>query len=736
MPDTFVRTHLGRPMLHIDGRPHPLPTYSPRGWVEQPFRQATPRFFPHGMGAYFLCVPRDRTAGDYFATPFWQGDTITSQPMGEPEFALDKQARVIREGDPGAYFIVRYGPYEPQSWRDLHRDQLVVNEAGQLLQTPSLASDLYWQHSAQFGRVVIQYCESRPWNDRIIGYWFGLRVEGSHEPLFSHWLFDHSPVMRSRWRQFLAEKYRDVERLRDAHGTPSLTFDNVPLPSDRLRGPVLDVSARLYWLNARENQPLRDYLLLTRDLFHAGFRTIAAAMREQERALVIQRAFLYDAFKQTMAGWDNFGFFAPNESWPLAFAEQLAGAGHIDVADLFGAEGFDGIITPHDYQVRGVGGVFEPEGCIDSAVLRGKIFLCEMDTRTFCGKDHYGRAENLREFEAVTWRNLATALTRGFNAYWMDLHEDWFATPEIHAVIARQVQVIKESLDWPHQDVPGIAVVLDDAAVLETNGNGAVYNETIMWEWKQGLARCGVPHRIYMLQDLELPNFPAHRLFYFPNLHRVDDARLDLLRRRVFRDGQVVLWGPGSGISDGKTLDPGHAQRLTGFSFDFWPVNYPRRTLISRFDHPITAGLPADTVIGSSASYGPLLFPTDGTPLGIAWTKQGRNHVGLACKTMDGWSSVFTAAAPLPAALWRNLARFAGLHVYTEENDILLADGAIVALHSLKSGPRRIALPGRFDVTDVVTGSSIGRELEAITFDLRAPETRVFRLVQPAPGHA
>ena len=36
-------------------------------------------------------------------------------------------------------------------------------------------------------------------------------------------------------------------------------------------------------------------------------------------------------------------------------------------------------------------------------------------------------------------------------------------------------------------------MILDDHAVLETNGAGNYHNEAVMWEQRMGLARCGVP---------------------------------------------------------------------------------------------------------------------------------------------------------------------------------------------------------------------------------------------------
>ena len=703
--EVLVAPYNGRPTVFIDGKPNPLVAYSPvAGRRMELFKKQTQRFFSHKMGAYFVSIPSAKK-GEWGDGPFWVGDEVGSEPLVEPNFSLDEVVQTIIKGDPDAFLIIRDIPAEPSTWRAMHPGQLVVNETGERLPVPSLASDLYWQMAARHGAAVVKYCQSRPWADRIIGYWDGLRMEGTHEPLARHWLFDNGPAMAKAW---------------------NARYPGRPLPKDKLRGSVPDVSNLLYWQDAAGNLELRDYLLLSRDLFQAGARQIMQAMQEATQG---KQFLVYDALKQSMLGWSNHGFFDACFGWPLAYSETMAGSGHMNVADLLDAPGFDGLITPHDYQARGIGGVYEPEGAVDSMILRGKLFFSEMDTRSYTGKDINFPARDDREFAAITWRNLATSWTRGFNSYYMDVYEDWFASEGIHSIIQRQTEVMKESIEWPHETMPGIAMILDDTAVLETNGAGNFFNEAIMWEQKMGMARSGVPYRIYLLDDLKLSNFPRHRAFYFPNLFRVDAKRLALLKEKVFRDGNVVLWGPGSGISDGGKTGGESASKLTGFTFDYLPVNYQRRTLITNFEHPITRGLRADTIIGGPLSYGPLLFPKDGVSLGEAWTKGGRLESGLAVKEMDGWHSVFTTTVPLPADLWRGLARFAGAHVYSETNDVLMADKSVVALHSIQSGRKRIALPGRFTVHDVISGEEISRDANEIVFDLKAPETRVFRLI-------
>jgi hypothetical protein len=146
-----------------------------------------------------------------------------------------------------------------------------------------------------------------------------------------------------------------------------------------------------------------------------------------------------------------------------------------------------------------------------------------------------------------------------------------------------------------------------------------------------------------------------------------------------------------------------------------------------------------------------MLLPVDGdgTELGAAWISRGNPYqVGLAVKefgrgaTGNGaagargpgdYASVFTAAVQLPADLWRSLARYAGAHVYLEDNDVLMAAERVVGVHSLKSGPRCLHLPGPCRVHDLVTGQLYAQRTAQIEWGLDAPQTALFGL-EPVAG--
>ncbi len=725
MTTATVTRYRGKPVLAVDGEPIPFNAYSP-STIPDLFYTQTARFFDHDTRVFFINVPRaDAGDGDFFATPFWHGNTLSPSPLLQAVTpSLDEQAVFILNHRPDAYLFVRFPNWEPASWRALHGDELFVGEDGQAIQCPSLASTRYRDDIARYVDAVVQHCDGQPWADRVVGFWTGMRFEGTHEPLLTRKFYDHSPRFLNAWRGFLRQRYGSDAALREAYADASVTLNTVTYPPDAITGDFFQAPLG--------NAPYRDYLTLCRDLFAGQVTALCEAHLRANADGEHRRVFLLDTLKLPMQGWDNASFFDEAAAFPTAYHDMLAGSGHTDAAHLLDTPGLDGLITPHDYQNRGLGGPYEPEGPADSCALRGKLFLCEMDTRSYTGADGpvFGSANDPDGFAALTWRNVAASLTRGFHSYYMDVHTNWFADAPLHDVIHRQMQITADDLHREHADVPGIAVVLDDAAPLETNGSGAFAHDAVFWTLRDSLARCGVPVRTYLLRDLAHSQLPDHRVFYFPNLFKVDIERLELINRHVLGRNRVIVWGPGSGISDGHTLSPDHAARLTGFAFDMLAGNVQRRIMFHDFDHPLTRVLQATPTVTTAVPFGPALFPTDGHPLARAWTRQGRNLSGLAAKALEHprgpYHSVFTAAIPLPPGFWRNAARLARGHVYCDTPDIVMADTRRLALHCASPGAKTLYLPGPHHVTDLVTGVAVDHPTARIDFIADAATTRLF----------
>jgi hypothetical protein len=90
---------------------------------------------------------------------------------------------------------------------------------------------------------------------------------------------------------------------------------------------------------------------------------------------------------------------------------------------------------------------------------------------------------------------------------------------------------------------------------------------------------------------------------------------------------------------------------------------------------------------------------------------------------------VWSVALPLSPEVLRECARYAGCHVWCEENDVIYASDTLAAIHSVKAGPRTLSLPRACNVRDAVTGRPVGKTPRThIRLRMQSPQTRIFAL--------
>ena len=83
-----------------------------------------------------------------------------------------------------------------------------------------------------------------------------------------------------------------------------------------------------------------------------------------------------------------------------------------------------------------------------------------------------------------------------------------------------------------------------------------------------------------------------HMLGWQHNLFAMDEQRLALLQRQVLTDGRMAIFGPATGISDGKTLSSEWATRLLGMEMELGDKRALHRVIVLG-PRPIAQALPA-----------------------------------------------------------------------------------------------------------------------------------------------
>jgi hypothetical protein len=575
-PSTYsVQQHQGKPVFAADGRPVTLPSYCGCGpaWGEV-WKAACRRFVRHGCRIFWL-MPTGGYNGEWGTTPFWTGPgQIHSPPLPMPDtyIGLDQQARTFIDLTPEARFFVRMMDLPPASWGQAYPDHMLLNCDGHRYESASLASDRYLDELRRFLQALTRHCEAADWAERVIGYVIYPLGEGATQLACEGYLFDQSPVMQQAFRGFLRRKYGTDAALREAWSDPKVTLETAAVLGDadfRRRDP----SVR-FWPEARQVQPERDYFDCQRPLFRRYVRTMIEAFRAVAGP---GKLCGFDGLKGNMLGWMTHPVFSGGK-WKEHYGDQFLATGTTGMAEILDWPELDLIATPHDYRCRWVGFGYDPEGIGDSVYLHGKVMFTEEDQRSHANSERglFGSLEPGEE-EAVLYRNLVASLSKGHQTYPMDVCVGYFEDDGIQRLLARRRDIEADFLDRPRADVPSVVMLVDDQAAAYTDFSAEYNDLAVIRQRIHGMNHCGVPTRTFLWDDLLRDNFPAcHRLFLLPNCYRSDDATLARLREKLFRSGNVVVFGPGSGITDGTTVSPDFAVRLLGLPFELYDYDYPR----------------------------------------------------------------------------------------------------------------------------------------------------------------
>ncbi len=108
----------------------------------------------------------------------------------------------------------------------------------------------------------------------------------------------------------------------------------------------------------------------------------------------------------------------------------------------------------------------------------------------------------------------------------------------------------------------------------------------------------------------------------------------------------------------------------------------------------------------------------------------GIDKPGLVVKRQPGWTSIYSSAPILPAALLRNIARQAGCHIYSGANDVVYANKNFLCVYAPGGGTRTIHLPRKSRVVDLLENTVIADGTKEFPLTL-APGTAVLLRLEP-----
>lgn len=712
-----VKPHNGSPALFLDGRP----VFPAINWVSGP---APDKWDFEGQARKSAAAGIHIYAFDVGKGAEWVGPG-PGRPGDFDLTTVEARFRRVLEADPAALFHLRVylEPGHGDWWEQAHPGECEVLSDGRR-NGMSFASRVWRDEAKAFLRAYIAHFRKIGLDDRVIAYQVGAGHTGEWvkgESSMYAPCGDFSDPMRRYFREWLGGHYRgDIASLRRAwRHAPSVTFETAEVPAAERQ-----LEARLYtFRDPAAEQDVIDYFAALAELCADAVIDLCRTVKEATGGKRLAGAFY--GYLLDLA-W-NGGFFKER---PDSDYSTIQRSGHLGLKKVLASPHVDFLVSPYSYGFRGLGGDSPSMLPAESVRLHGKLLLIEDDTRTHADDQdpNYGRVKTFEDSRTILRRNLAHFLTHGEGAWWALWKVDAIKEPRFDAVLRELRELGEMSMGLDRSSAAEIAVLLDDESFFYETCR---YNLDIPLVFQQrlwGLPRLGAPFDVFLLDDFLSGRLAPYKLYIFLNPFRLDGERRGALARELRRDGRTALWiyAPGY-LKDSPGLE--NMEELTGLRFGAGEQPWGPLVHITDFGHPITKGLARDLSWGTNNKLAPIFHIDDpeARVLGEVVYSQGNCRPGFAVREFRDWRSVYSASPNLPASLLREIARWAGVHIYCGAGDVLYANKSLIGVHTLAGGARTIRLPRRAGtVVDVFTGRAIARDAAEIEVVLEPRSTALF----------
>jgi len=571
----------------------------------------------------------------------------------------------------------------------------------------SYASRAYWEACENAARDLGRFAKQHPEGWRIVA----VTYSGGGCEFFPHWgkgrYSDYSPAFQAGFREWLKVRYGTDERLRAAWKNEKATLADadLPTPAERLRGDWFD-----FYDPAKGEQRI-DFCRYYAEVTTGVITRLAKALKEgsDERF-----------YTRPMAGYQPGGPHFRFHAGP-----------HADFATVLNCPSIDGFFMPHDYRGRGVGGFTAFEIPVASVHLHGKNYITEMDDATHLTSDRDWpciRTETPWQTAQTAKRNIATALCYASGAEFKDWAKGWWEDTETMTVIRQMNRIAQESVHHDRTPISQIAVVVNPRSTMYLRDESQLYQTLNHQQMHMVYPRIGAPHDRVLIDDL--PRARDYKFYIIQDCLHLTDAQRRMLKEVVCRDGKTVLWLYAPGVVGDHGVDVEGVSDLVGMKLAVQHLSGQYRLRLVDGTHPYTRGVvpreyPAEDAIA------PLFHVADPTvtELGRAWHGDIQTtKPAFALKKMPNWTSVYCSVPALPPAVIRNMAREAGVHVYTDNDDFMAANNWLLTICAASDGPRTIYLPSKATVVDALNGETVSRDATSFEADMRYGETRVWKL--------
>lgn len=647
--------------------------------------------------------------------------------------------------DPEAYLIVAMDVRPSKEWLKNHPEEKLINAFGKEGEVISFASKAYENRVNDYLRRLIAFVQSKPYANRVIAYHpmaCGVPDSGMGGVEGNLWqpdrakltVGDYNPQALNAFREWLHAKYGgSVERLRAAWQDKTVTFESArPVRDELLR----EGKKGGVFRDPTEGRMTFDYFEFLPRLLGRFNQVMAKTVKEATGGKAIFMTH-YGYVVEHLRGYNMPGGRFQNNNF--------------DFPEMLNDPNIDIYLGAPNYDFRRAGDPYVLYFPLDSITLNRRQYVADGDYRTFIAAAlDRGRHRSRRETDMVLKRDFASMMIGNSGSWLADMSGGtgrgglgWFLDEGNLGTLKRINEIFTDALKTPRKSASEIAVFISmDTPRYEDAYYAPPLYQNLIQRFLYGQMHImGAPFDVFMMNDLRHPDLRKdYKMYVFINpFYMSDDDRKAV--EALKSGGKTLLWfyAPGY-IDNNRGLSPAHITEVTGIKVAEKPDKERMRCTISSNAHPVTKGLPPGQVyetVGYGNPKSEALHPSAWSPVffvddtnAVVLGNYGDGKPAFAARDFKEWKSVYMAVPYLDAPALRNIARWAGVHLYAEENIVMDADNRFLMVHNGYNDGRKvkIALPNRKKITEIFSGKVVTEGADNFEADMSECDTKVYHM--------
>jgi hypothetical protein len=600
---------------------------------------------------------------------------------------------------------------------------------------PSLASPKYRQLVKQTIEDFIDYADKKGYMDSTIGFEIsGLATEewyyyGFNRGGTSRELAGYSVPTRNAFREWLRARYNNNNAsLQASWNDSSVTFDTATVPSrsarlDRLNSPIYT------FRNVDNKMNVIDFYQFWNDLVTDFIDYCAMVIKNKTNNTKIVGAFY---------------------AYMYEFTFDVAESGQIGFGRFLKSPNLDYVYVTNSYFNRGPGKADQLRAQAYSTQLHNKIWFNSDDTMTVNAphiiaqfnwdaktsksmKINMGYSDTIEKNQWMFRRQTGFNLCNGFYQHHLEL---WSRTDSNNAYtsmysgleneIGNLNQLCDRSKKYDRSSNSQILIVSDEYSCQYT-ASSALLNVCV-GNPQLALQQIGAPADHILLDDIALINAEQYKMIVFLNCWNLSDSHRAVIDRLKSNNRMFVFCYAG-GYFNGRNCSRDNMKNACGINISVGSeskvalqVNAKTSDSLGQAIFNVADG----KTFGSTVACAKKMMVVDNKAVTLG-TYSDSSDVSMAIMRHSDWKSVWCATADMPAAVYRELAKEAGLFIYNNNTDTFGANKSYIFIHPSSAGSRTIKFPRAVILYDAMTEQVLGTNITSYTRSYQLGETMIYR---------